>query len=110
MRKITDEASTAFGFWFNYKRSNTRVEIDWVSIKLYLHWNLIAELKNSEVGEALYISSAGWKSNTTKERLNWVLNWKRLYIKQKNFEWFLCSNTEQVEFKVWNTLNWVTIF
>jgi hypothetical protein len=110
MRKISEKATRAFYNWDNYNKSNTRVAIDWVSNRLYLHWNLIAELKNSEEGEALYISSAGWESNTSKERLNWVLDRNGLWIRQKNFNWFLVSNTESIEFKVGNSLNWVTIF
>lgn len=49
---------------------------------LYLHGNKIAEMRNGE----LWISNAGWSSNTTKERLNGL---DGVSIYQKNYEWFL---------------------
>lgn len=44
-----------------------------------------------ENGE-VYVSSCGWPSYTTKERLNgfFILCSLSYYIGQKNFQWFLC--------------------
>ena len=105
MRKITIEAVRAFYNFEKYNKSNTQVLInDWIS-KMYLHWNLIAEWN----WNWLAISDWGWQSNTTKERLNWLLkDWMKVY--QKNYTWYLSSWDDKVEFKKWNSLNWVYIF
>ena len=50
---------------------------------LYLHDNAIA--KFDENGR-LWITNAGWKSNTTKERLNGIPG---VSIYQKDFTWYL---------------------
>ena len=88
MRKITQEAINALYDKRNFKRDNTEVKevINYSSatssMVMYLHGNLIAEIENGD----LYITNAGWKSNTTKERLNGLPN---VNIVQRNFEWFL---------------------
>lgn len=85
MRKITTEASRAFYNLENFSLSNTLVKVsEWTS-KMYLHWNLIAKLE----GGKLYISSAGWETPTTKERLNWILYGTDFIVKQKNYTWYL---------------------
>lgn len=54
---------------------------------LYLHGNKIAEYRTAEDGTLrLYITTAGWKSNTTKERLNGL---PRVSIYQKAGVWYL---------------------
>lgn len=50
--------------------------------RLKLHGNTIAELS----ADGLFITSAGWKTPTTKERLNGLPG---VHIQQKNFQWFL---------------------
>jgi hypothetical protein len=52
---------------------------------MYLFGNLIATLEHS-VGGVLKVTNAGWKSNTTKERLNGL---PRVSIQQKKGEWYL---------------------
>lgn len=49
---------------------------------LYYRDNKIAWIEKGE----LWISSAGWKTDTTKSRLNQLGNF---YITQKNFNWYL---------------------
>jgi hypothetical protein len=49
---------------------------------LYLFGYAIAEWR----GKDLYITAAGWKTNTTKERLNGLPG---VNIYQKDFEWYL---------------------
>jgi len=73
MRKITSNAINAFMNNDNFSESNTRVEViaDGSNQKteLYLHGNLIAYKINGNH----YISSAGWSTSTTRERLNGLL-------------------------------------
>lgn len=106
MRKITEWAVRAFYNWENYKKSNTKVVNEKWNTKMYLYDNLISEYN----WKWLAISSADWETNTTKERLNWLLeNW--MYIKQKNWKWFLCDRIwNEIDFVKWNKLNWVYIF
>lgn len=92
MRKITQEAITAFINKSNYSKDNTRVETlcqpHTVTTEMYLHNNLIARLNNNE----LYITSAWRETNTTKERLNWILDAFELwYLKQIKGVWYLIS-------------------
>ena len=67
MRKITKESIKAFYNREPFKKSNTIVEnVEGVTI-LKLHNNTIAKLdENNE----LFITTAGWNSVTTRERLN----------------------------------------
>ena len=83
MRQITQDAIRAFRNNTNFKRGNTWVQCVQGRRFLHLHNNVIAEMTNH--GE-LYITAAGWQSNTTKERLNGLPN---VSIHQKNFQWFL---------------------
>lgn len=107
MRKITAEAVRAFYNGENYSKSNTEVkQIDWHQAML-LHWNLIAFLFD---GCDLHISSAGWKTTTTKERLNGVIPGYNLVVKQIKWEWFLCNENEKVSFEKGNKLNGIIIF
>lgn len=52
----------------------------------YLHGNKIAEWRENTGIDSLWITSAGWKSATTKERLNGL---NGVSITQKDFEWYL---------------------
>lgn len=65
MRKITEQAHSAFMYGGNWKSSNTQVKTD-NHTELYLHDNLIAKLCTS-VG--VFFSLAGWNTPTTRERL-----------------------------------------
>lgn len=82
MRKVTQKAVKSFRNSENFKQGNTRVETFGNETRLYLHNNLIAK-RNSK---GLFITNAGWQSNTTKERLNALPN---VSIHQKNWEWYL---------------------
>lgn len=89
MRKITEESVNAFVNSERFKKQNTEVlhhSVDKITY-FYLHGNCIAihYLDKNE----LFVSTCGWKSNTTKERLNGILRAFNLpIIYQKNFEWF----------------------
>jgi hypothetical protein len=100
MRQITKESVRAFYKQERFYKNNTSVIDTFFGAKFYLHNNLIAEIKNGK----LYISNCGWFSNTTKERLNGILDYigkPRIY--QKRFEWFLDGekwNGNRVEIKL----------
>ena len=49
---------------------------------MYLHGNKIAEFRD----DRLWITNAGWSTNTTKERLNGLPG---VHVQQKNFAWYL---------------------
>tara|TARA_R100000951_G_scaffold10728_1_gene9113 strand:+ start:53015 stop:53308 length:294 start_codon:yes stop_codon:yes gene_type:complete len=83
MRKITEDAIRAFRNNQNFKRGNTWVQCVHGRRFLHLHNNVIAEM--TQHGE-LYITSAGWQTVTTKERLN---GFPSVNIVQKDFQWFL---------------------
>ena len=78
MRKITQQIVGAFNWHNAAKLGNTESTGD----ALYLHGNKIAEWRK----DGLYITNAGWSSNTTKERLNGL---RGVSIYQKNFTWYL---------------------
>ncbi len=83
MRKITQEACNAFGNALNYKKSNTKVvAFDDLNVEMTLHGNLIAY----SCPKGTFISSAGYNTNTTKERLNGLAG---VHIQQKDFIWYL---------------------
>ena len=84
MRKITNEAVSAFLDRKPFKKSNMKVQLDFGGVwKLKLHGNTIASIDEMNM---LSISNAGWASNTTKERLNGLPN---VRVQQKNWNWFL---------------------
>lgn len=68
MRKITQSAYQAFIHKKPFAKSNTAVQVseDGSVVKLLLHDNVIAK----QVNGTLSITSAGWPTNTTKDRLN----------------------------------------
>jgi DNA-binding LacI/PurR family transcriptional regulator len=89
MRQITYDAVKAFLSGYNFKRSNTEVKyhVEDDRYRMYLHGNCIAEKLGGR--SKVYISCAGWTSNTTKERLNGILdtlNKPRIY--QKDWVWY----------------------
>ena len=78
MRKITERVITAFLNGITYRERNTESR----NQALYLHGNKIAWWRGNE----LWISNCGWKSMTTKERLNALPN---VSISQKAGKWYL---------------------
>jgi hypothetical protein len=88
MRKITEDAVQAFNSGKSFHKANTVVTVeksnndDYKIIKMFLRGNLIAECNE----EGFFVCDGGYKSRTTKERLNGFCNVK---VNQKNFEWFL---------------------
>ena len=79
MRQITKEAVDAFLNAYYYKKSNMEVTCG----EMYLHGNKIAWL---DLNGQLWISHCGYRTNTTKERLNGLPG---VGIRQRNFTWYL---------------------
>jgi hypothetical protein len=72
MRKITNEAINAFNSRKNFKSGNTAVIVTDKRTILSLHNNEIAILDN--ITNVLTVSTCGWNTPTTKERLNGLNN------------------------------------
>jgi hypothetical protein len=85
MRKITEQAAHAFLRRENFKLDNTEVIVEGDVVKMYLHGNCIAQ----RTPLATTISTGGWMTNTTKERLNGLSN---VSIVQKKGVWYLNGN------------------
>lgn len=66
-----------------FSKGNMSVTTDGETFRLKLHGNTIATI--DELG-VLSVSNAGWRSNTTKERLNGLPN---VRVHQRNYNWFL---------------------
>jgi len=94
MRKITEASVNAFKNARNFKTSNTEVYV-WGEnyTQFYLHGHQIAQIR----GNVLLLDDCGRQTNTTKERLNWILREFGLgYIYQKNRTWyFVNANGEE---------------
>jgi hypothetical protein len=88
MRKITQHTINAFLNDNPIKESNTEVILNAnfgdPRTELYLFDNLIAQKRIGS--KTIQITNAGWKSKTTKERLNALPN---VRINQSKGEWYL---------------------
>ena len=78
MRQISQDAAYALIHGTPFKQSNTKVEAG----VLTLHGNPIAKVENGK----LFISSAGWETATTKDRLNALPD---VSVHQKKGVWYL---------------------
>ena len=72
MRKITAQAVEAFESGKPFHSANTRLYPSDYGSRLYLHGSMIAEkcLGNGHDSAGLYITTCGWNTATTRERLN----------------------------------------
>jgi len=91
MRKITKEAVTAFLNGVPYKKSNTEVKIidDKRKQLILFGWTIAFTDSNG-----LYISDCGYRTMTTKERLNGLLRelgitgiWQKTIDGYKHWYW-----------------------
>ena len=96
MRKIERQMNSAIRNGVNFTSSNTAVRHGFEGeADVYLHGNHIATVTRNSI----YLFDGGWQSNTTKSRLNALLNefsyGARVFA--KNFEWFVGykNNTEE---------------
>ena len=88
MRKIERDMNRAIRTGKNFSSSNTTVKHGWEGeADVYLHGNHIATVKSNSI----IIKDGGWQSNTTKSRLNALLDefsyGTRVF--QKNWTWFV---------------------
>lgn len=88
MRKISKAAADAFMRGVNFRSSNTTVEVDGDEVVMRLFGNAIAYKRGINIS----ITSAGWQTATTKERLNAIPN---VNLVQRKGEWYLNG-------KLWN--------
>jgi hypothetical protein len=90
MRKIESQMNAAITRKVDWKSGNTEVSnIDGVSF-VFLHGNKIAEVGDNFVR----IYDGGWQTNTTKSRLNAILQVHGIPgegVFQKAHQWFLRS-------------------
>jgi len=85
MKKITEQSIRAFLNTEKFNSTNTQTNCTLNTSELLLHGSVIA--KRDRTG--IYISNAGYTTNTTKERLNVLLGSLELpRIEQKNFQWY----------------------
>ena len=96
MRKIEQQMNAAIQNSVDWQSGNTSVsfnEADNVSV-VRLHGNKIAEVGDTFIR----LFDGGWQTNTTKSRLNAILEAhgdKGDRVFQKNFDWFVSINTRQ---------------
>ena len=90
MRQIEEKMNQALRNFQNWSSGNTTVTSTREEMKVFLHGNHIATLNKATMTINLF--DGGWQSNTTKSRLNAILNEFRycdFSVFQKNFTWFL---------------------
>ena len=90
MRKIESEMNNAIRNRMDWHKDNTEVCITGNTATVYLHNNHIATVQPDKV--TLY--DGGWRSNTTKSRLNAILDgisYGLGGVFQKNCEWFVTT-------------------
>jgi hypothetical protein len=99
MRLIEQQMIDAIKQGKDWKKGNTEVitinDCSWV----YLHHNHIASINN----DSLEVYDGGWQSNTTKSRLNALINGlcdgTMCGVFQKNYEWFIHDHIDTIEFE-----------
>ena len=93
MRKIEQQMITALKERRNWQESNTSVHWESGVATVHLFGNLIARYAPDE-GE-VSISDAGWRSATTKSRLNAILEtFTGFNIFQRDFTWYITNGHE----------------
>tara|TARA_R100001509_G_scaffold136288_1_gene90165 strand:+ start:507 stop:881 length:375 start_codon:yes stop_codon:yes gene_type:complete len=72
---------------------------------IYLHDNLIGSYNHKT--KSIWLNSCGWQTNTTKSRLNALLDLlpnKKFKIFQKDFDWFICDREEDKNYPFFDCL------
>lgn len=94
MRKIERLMNAAISNGKNWSSANTSVTHTDDVAQVRLHGNLIAEIGDNFIR----LFDGGWQSNTTKSRLNAILEEHGEQgdgVFQKNWQWFVQMNTAQ---------------
>ena len=99
MRKIERQMNAAIQAGKNWSNSNTCVETVGSVSTVRLHGNKIAEVTDNW----MRIFDGGWQSNTTKSRLNALINefcnGMTDGVFQKDFTWYIMDNNQTVPFE-----------
>ena len=72
---------------------------------IYLHDNLIGRYNHKT--KSIWLNSCGWETNTTKSRLNALLDLlpnKKFKIFQKDFNWFIWDREENKNYPFFDCL------
>jgi len=100
MRKIEQQMNSALLRRANWASSNTTVQYNELTncSQVFLHGHQIATLDHHT--NALKLSSCGWHTVTTKSRLNALLSEFKYGCRvfQKNFDWYLSTVNQTVDF------------
>ena len=92
MRKIESQMNAAITANKNWSNSNTQVVTEGTISTVYLHGNKIAKVGDDFVT----VFDGGWQSNTTKSRLNAIINeFCNAFtdgVFQKDFAWYIRDN------------------
>ena len=94
MRKIERQMNQAMRYFRPFSSANTTVVQNDRDMDVFLHGNHIATL--CKISMDLRIFDGGWQSNTTKSRLNALLDefGGGDRVIQKDFVWYLVSNLD----------------
>jgi len=92
MRQIEAKMNKAMRHFLPFSSGNTTVIQNRNEMEVFLHGNHIATL--CKISMDLRIFDGGWQSNTTKSRLNALLDEFDYgsFVFQKNWNWFLARN------------------
>jgi len=100
MRKIEQQMNFALSNRSNWSKDNTRVEYNSNTncSSVYLHGHQIATFDHNL--KAVKLSSCGYTTNTTKSRLNAILDEVKYGCKvfQRNWNWFVSYNNQTQDF------------
>ena len=100
MRKLERQMNSALLRKANWAGSNTTVQYNEFTncSSVLLHGHQIATFDHNL--KAVKLSSCGWQTNTTKSRLNAILDEVKWGCKvfQKNFDWFVSYNNQTRDF------------
>ena len=100
MRKLERQMNFAISNKADWAGSNTQVNYNSNTncSSIYLHGHLIATVDHNT--QAIKLNTGGWHSNTTKSRLNAILEEVKWGCKvfQKNFNWFVSYNDQTASF------------
>ena len=100
MRKLEKQMNFAISNKGNWASSNTQVNYNDSTncSSIFLHGHQIATVDHNT--QAVKLSSCGYETNTTKSRLNAILQEVKYgcSVFQKNFNWFVKYNDQTASF------------
>ena len=102
MRKIEAKMNKAMRHFLPFSSGNTTVVQHRNEMEVFLHGNHIASL--CKISMDLRIFDGGWQSNTTKSRLNALLEeFADSYkVIQKDFTWYVVDSYDNSRVPFWS--------